>query len=111
MSFPKNVTYKCEVWSTSTNLTNLKLWFALLPLSLSYTGLPTRVKRFTLLRSPLGNKTSKDQFERREYRSYLSLESEKVSKILAFLDVLNHLNGIRSKVKIIKDTSLRDRSS
>ena len=108
MSCSQNFTYKCEVWSLSTNLVNLKLWVLLLPLSLSSTGLSTRIKRFTLLRSPLGNKTSKDQYERQEYRSYLSIESKKASKILAFLDVLRHLNGVKYKVKVankIKSTT------
>lgn len=90
--------YICEVWSSSTDLKSLKSWLLLLPLSRSYTGLSTKIKRFTLLRSPLGNKTSKDQFERREYRGYFLFESKNPSKILAVLDVLKHFNCIKSKV-------------
>lgn len=100
MSSSHDYIYKCEVWSLSTNLENLKLWVLLLPLSLSSIGLSTRIKRFTLLRSPLGNKTSKDQFERQEYRSYFSIESKKAAKILAFLDAISHLNGVKYKVKV-----------
>nr|YP_011008244.1 ribosomal protein S10 [Halosiphon tomentosus]WBP70145.1 ribosomal protein S10 [Halosiphon tomentosus] len=100
MGFSKDYIYKCEVWSLSTNLASLKLWVFLLPLSFSCTGLSTRLKRFTLLRSPLGNKTAKDQFERREYRGYFCIESKKASKILALISVLRHLNGVKYKVKM-----------
>ena len=101
MSCSKKFKYRCEVWSSSTNLANLKLWVFLLPLSLCSTGLSTRIKRFTLLRSPLGNKTSKDQFEKQEYRTFLSVESTKVPKILSFIEVLSRSSGIKYKVKIV----------
>ncbi len=94
----KEKTYICEVWSSSTDLKSLKAWLFLLPLSRPCTGLSTKIKRFTLLRSPLGNKTSKDQFERREYRSYFSFESKNPSKILAVLDVLKYSNDVKSKI-------------
>ena len=51
--------YRCEVWCLSTNLASLKLVHSLLPFFINYTGLSTRIKRFTLLRSPLGNKTKR----------------------------------------------------
>lgn len=70
MNFLQKPIYRCEIWSSTTNATSIKLFYLILPISLDYLGLPTEVKRFTLLRSPLGNKTSKDQFERREHRSY-----------------------------------------
>lgn len=98
MCSKKDTIYTCEVWSSSTDLKSLKSWLLLLPLSGPCTGLSTKIKRFTLLRSPLGNKTAKDQFERREYRSYFSFECKKPSKILAFLDVLKYSGGIKSKV-------------
>nr|YP_011008348.1 ribosomal protein S10 [Scytothamnus australis]WBP70319.1 ribosomal protein S10 [Scytothamnus australis] len=94
------VRFKCEVWCVSTNLTDLKLWGSLILPPSFFTGLRTRKKRFTLLRSPLGNKTSKDQYERREYRRYLCLESRNISKILHFLDLLNRPNGVKYKVKL-----------
>ncbi len=94
----KKSIYKCEVWSSSTDLKSLKSWLFLLPLCSPCTGLSTKIKRFTLLRSPLGNKTAKDQFERREYRSYFSFECKEPSKILAFLDVLRYSGGIKSKI-------------
>lgn len=94
----KHNTYTCEVWSSSTDLKGLKSWLLLLPLSCPSTGLSTKIKRFTLLRSPLGNKTAKDQFERKEYRSYFSFECKEPCTILAFLDVLRYSGGIKSKV-------------
>nr|QWK44934.1 ribosomal protein S10 [Pseudochorda nagaii] len=101
----KKVLYHCRVWSASINLNSLKLWYLLLPLSEPSTGLPTRIKRFTLLRSPLGNKTAKDQFERREYRGYFSIQSEHACKILAFIDTLGHFNGVRFKMIISRSMS------
>nr|YP_011008209.1 ribosomal protein S10 [Eisenia bicyclis]WBP70110.1 ribosomal protein S10 [Eisenia bicyclis]BBN45144.1 ribosomal protein S10 [Eisenia bicyclis]BBN45147.1 ribosomal protein S10 [Eisenia bicyclis] len=94
----KNIIYICKVWSVSTDFKSLNFWSLLLPLFISSTGLSTRIKRFTLLRSPLGNKTAKDQFERREYRSYFTLKSQNPAKILAFIDILKYLNGVKFKV-------------
>jgi len=88
----------CEVWSSSVDLKSLKAWFLLLPIFNSYIGLSTKIKRFTLLRSPLGNKRSKDQFERREHRGYFFFESKNPSKILAILSILRYSNGVKSKV-------------
>ena len=98
MNLKNKNTYICEVWSSAVDLKSLKIWFFLLPLSRPCTGLSTKIKRFTLLRSPLGNKTSKDQFERREYRGYFSFESKNPSKILAILDILRYSTGVKSKV-------------
>nr|YP_009549864.1 ribosomal protein S10 [Cladosiphon okamuranus]AYW52578.1 ribosomal protein S10 [Cladosiphon okamuranus] len=95
----KQKTYICEVWSSSTDLKSLKLWLLLLPLSRPSTALSTKIKRFTLLRSPLGNKRSKDQFERREYRSYFSFKSKRPSKVLAVLEVLKYSNDVKSKIQ------------
>lgn len=101
----KKRTYICKVWSTSVDLKSLKTWFLLLPLSRPHTGLSTKIKRFTLFRSPLGNKTSKDQFERREYRSYVFFKSKNPSKILALLNILRYSNSVKSKIlfKILED--------
>ena len=59
------------------------------------------MKRFTLLCSPLGNKTSKDQFERREYRIYFRVESKKPSFILAYMNTLTYFNEVKYKVIIL----------
>nr|BBN45141.1 ribosomal protein S10 [Ecklonia arborea] len=96
--YQKNIIYICKVWSVSTDFKSLNFLSSLLPLFISSTGLSTRIKRFTLLRSPLGNKTAKDQFERREYRSYFTLKSQNPAKILAFIDILTYLNGVKFKV-------------
>lgn len=98
MHSKKKKIYICEVWFSSTDLKSLKSCFLLLPFSRHYTGLSTKIKRFTLIRSPLGNKTSKDQFERREYRNYFSFESKNPSKILAILDIFKYSNDVKLKV-------------
>nr|QWK45049.1 ribosomal protein S10 [Lessoniopsis littoralis] len=96
--YKKSIIYICKVWSVSTDFKSLNSLSLLLPLSISSTGLSTRIKRFTLLRSPLGNKAAKDQFERREYRSYFIIKSQSPAKILAFIDILRYLNGVKLKV-------------
>nr|YP_010206329.1 ribosomal protein S10 [Alaria marginata]UAX19727.1 ribosomal protein S10 [Alaria marginata]UAX19993.1 ribosomal protein S10 [Alaria marginata]WKY96747.1 ribosomal protein S10 [Alaria marginata]WKY96785.1 ribosomal protein S10 [Alaria marginata]WKY96823.1 ribosomal protein S10 [Alaria marginata] len=96
--YKKSIIYSCKVWSVSTDLKSLNSLSLLLPLSISSTGLSPRIKRFTLLRSPLGNKAAKDQFERREYRSYFTIKSQSPAKILAFIDILKYLNGVKFKV-------------
>ena len=98
MSLKNKNTYICKIWSSSIDLKSLKTWFLLLPLSRPCTGLSTKIKRFTLLRSPLGNKTSKDQFERREYRGYLEFKSKNPSDVLAVLDFFKYCNDVKSKV-------------
>ncbi|CAN0340952.1 unnamed protein product [Ascophyllum nodosum] len=95
--------YRCEVWCLSTSIASLKLVLNLLPFFVNYTGLSTRIKIFTLLRSPLGNKTSKDQFEKREYRIYFRVESKKPSFILAYMNTLTYFNEVKYKV-IISNT-------
>nr|WBP69865.1 ribosomal protein S10 [Costaria costata] len=97
--------YICKVWSVSTDFKSLNSLSLLLPLSISPTGLSTKIKRFTLLRSPLGNKAAKDQFERREYRSYFTINSRNPAKILAFIDILRYLNGVKFKVMIEEKNS------
>ena len=101
--YNKNIIYTCKIWASSTNLNSLKIYSLLLPLSRISTGLPTKIKRFTLLRSPLGNKRSKDQFERREYKSFFSFQSKDPSKILALLYILQRSSNIKSKI-VFKST-------
>ena len=96
----KKYTYSCEVWSASTDLKHLKCWSLLLPSAGPCTSLSTKKKRFTLLRSPLGNKTAKDQFERREYRNYYHFKSKNPSDVLGLLNILRYSSGVRSKVLI-----------
>ncbi|CAN0371578.1 unnamed protein product [Ectocarpus sp. 6 AP-2014] len=102
-NYNKNIIYTCKIWASSTNSNSLKIYSLLLPLSRISTGLPTKIKRFTLLRSPLGNKRSKDQFERREYKSFFSFQSKDPSKILALLYILQRSSNIKSKI-VFKST-------
>ena len=78
----------------------MKLVLFLLPFFQRYRGLPINIKKFTLLRSPLGNKKSKDQFEKREHRMYFYVESNKPSNILAYVHILTFLNEVKCKVKV-----------
>nr|YP_003288923.1 ribosomal protein S10 [Saccharina japonica]YP_003288961.1 ribosomal protein S10 [Saccharina religiosa]YP_003288999.1 ribosomal protein S10 [Saccharina ochotensis]YP_003289076.1 ribosomal protein S10 [Saccharina diabolica]YP_003289127.1 ribosomal protein S10 [Saccharina longipedalis]YP_004599023.1 ribosomal protein S10 [Saccharina japonica x Saccharina latissima]YP_008145638.1 ribosomal protein S10 [Saccharina longissima]YP_009176278.1 ribosomal protein S10 [Saccharina sp. ye-B]AIZ57637.1 len=96
--YKKSIIYICKVWSVSTDFKSLNSLALLLPLSISSTGLSRKIKRFTLLRSPLGNKAAKDQFERREYRRYFIITSQSPATILAFIDILKYLNGVKFKV-------------
>nr|QWE51019.1 ribosomal protein S10 [Phaeophyceae sp.] len=93
--------YRCEVSSYTTSLPSLKLFYYLvLHGCLPIIGLPPIIKRFTLNRSPLGNSTSKDQYERKDYHSYCFLETHEYAKVLAFLSVVNSLPWLRSKIKL-----------
>ena len=100
MSFSRKPVYKCEILSLSANIKSLKLLSFLLPFYQSYKGLSSDVKRFTLFRSPLGNKRSKEQFEKYEHRAHFFMESSKPSGILAYVYILNFLNDVKCKVKV-----------
>nr|YP_009050526.1 ribosomal protein S10 [Sargassum fusiforme]AIG23794.1 ribosomal protein S10 [Sargassum fusiforme]QJC59500.1 ribosomal protein S10 [Sargassum fusiforme] len=100
MRFSGNLVYICEVWSSSANIKSLKLLVFLLPFFQRYQRLSMNIKRFTLLKSPLGNNRSKDQFEKREYRVYFYLESSKPSNVLACVHILTFLNEVKCKVKV-----------
>nr|YP_003288885.1 ribosomal protein S10 [Saccharina coriacea]BAI48737.1 ribosomal protein S10 [Saccharina coriacea] len=108
--YKKSIIYICKVWSVSTDFKSLNSLVLLLPLSISSTGLSRRIKRFTLLRSPLGNKAAKDQFERREYRRYFAITSQSPAKILAFIDILKYLNGVKFKV-VLQEKNLNTQKS
>nr|YP_009049454.1 ribosomal protein S10 [Sargassum muticum]YP_010381331.1 ribosomal protein S10 [Sargassum kjellmanianum]UVW81865.1 ribosomal protein S10 [Sargassum siliquastrum]AIE46250.1 ribosomal protein S10 [Sargassum muticum]UDH59716.1 ribosomal protein S10 [Sargassum kjellmanianum]UQV81249.1 ribosomal protein S10 [Sargassum muticum] len=105
MIFSGNFVYKCEVWSSSANIKSLKLLLFLLPFFQRFRGLSINIKRFTLLKSPLGNKKSKDQFEKCEHRMYFYLESSKPSNILACVHILAFLNEVKCKVKVSNKVS------
>lgn len=92
--------YFCNIWVQSTSLKSLKLWVSSLPMNPVYLGLPTKIKRFTVFRSPLGNKTAKDQYEKREYCLFISIRSKKASRVLAFLGVAQQIINIKVKSSI-----------
>nr|YP_011008383.1 ribosomal protein S10 [Sporochnus bolleanus]WBP70354.1 ribosomal protein S10 [Sporochnus bolleanus] len=95
----RNNIYRCDVWSGSSDLGNIKLWFLLLPFTSFFMGLPSRKIRVTLLRSPLGNKTSKDQFEKREHRYHYYIQSKDPAVFLAFLGLISQLQGVKYKIR------------
>ncbi|CAN0517985.1 unnamed protein product, partial [Ectocarpus sp. 12 AP-2014] len=93
--------YDCEVWYQSTSLKTLRYWLSILPVKdFNLKSLPTRRKRFTLLRSPLGNKISKDQYEEISYCGFLSLRSANPGKILGFLGLLLKPIGVKVKIRV-----------
>lgn len=92
--------YCCELIIKSAGPLNIKQWLLVLPIDKMSLGLPTRIRRFTLLRSPLGNKKSKDQFELREYGVYVRFVTSNISFILYLLDVVRNPSGVKLKIKI-----------
>ena len=96
----KKSLYICQVWCSSTSLKDLKSWVLVLPHYCKVTGLSTKKTRFTLIRSPLGNKKSKDQFELREYKNYFSIKANSPSQILFFLSLLRLSSGVKLKVNL-----------
>nr|QWK44939.1 ribosomal protein S10 [Protohalopteris sp.] len=92
-----NQVYLCNIWVQSTSLKSLKLWVRSLPMYPVCFGLPLKIKRFTVFRSPLGNKTAKDQYEKREYCFFLSISSKNAPRILAFLEVSQQVIHVKIK--------------
>lgn len=92
--------YCCELTVKSTQSLSIKQWMFALPTYSLLVGLPIKIRRFTLLRSPLGNKKSKDQFEVREYGVCVKVLTKDVSFILYFLDVIQNPAGVKLKMTI-----------
>lgn len=97
-----NYIYRCELWVKSTNATHLKMWSSILPYKFYLVGLPAEIKRFTLLRSPLGNKKSKEHYELRESGFYIRISSKQASAILSLLEVIRRPIGVKLKIKVSK---------
>lgn len=92
--------YCCELIVKSTQLLNLKRWVSIIPINFLFVGLPIKIRRFTLLRSPLGNKKSKYQFELKEYGVCVKIITNNISFILYLLDVIRNPVGVKLKLKI-----------
>lgn len=92
--------YCCELVVKSTKLLNINQWMFALSTDFLSVGLPVKIRRFTLLRSPLGNKKSKDQFELREYGVRVRVVAKNISFILCFLDAIRNPVGVNLKIKI-----------
>ncbi|CAL8412628.1 unnamed protein product [Dictyota dichotoma] len=92
--------YCCKLVVKSTQLLNIRQWLFVLPINFLFVGLPIKIRRFTLLRSPLGNKKSKDQFELREYGVGVKIVASNISVILRFLDVVQNPVGVKLKIEI-----------
>ena len=96
------INFKCKILAKSTTLNNLQLWINLLPSidRLFCLGLPIRRKRFTFLKSPLGNKKAKDQYQLCEYSSYIYLRSDNPYILLSFLDLIKNPIGVKLKITL-----------
>lgn len=94
--------FKCEILAKSTTLDTLQLWINLLPSidKLFCGGLPTIKKRFTVLKSPLGNKRAKDQYQFCEYSYYVCLNSTNPDILLLFLDLIKKSIGVKLKITL-----------
>ncbi|CAM9257544.1 unnamed protein product [Discosporangium mesarthrocarpum] len=100
-SIVKPPLYECEIWYQSTSLKTLKYWLRILPFKEKVQkALPCKKRRFTLLSSPLGNKTSKDQYEEIIYCGYICLRSLNPGKILGFVDLIRRPTGVRVKIRV-----------
>ena len=61
--------------------------------------LPTRIERFTVLRSPFVNKKSREQFEIRTHKRLIFI-SEPTAKTMDALQKLNMPAGVDIKIKV-----------
>ena len=103
MEKKKVATFKCELLVKSTTLNYLQLWIRVLSFNnLVKFGLSPSIKRFTVLKSPLGNKRSKDQYLVSEYRYYVCLKTLNPSILLYFLDIVKSPIGVGIKVNVCK---------
>nr|YP_011008072.1 ribosomal protein S10 [Dictyotopsis propagulifera]WBP69938.1 ribosomal protein S10 [Dictyotopsis propagulifera] len=94
--------YSCQIWVKSIDIKNINLWIKLLPLKFILSPLPVKVKRFTLLRSPLGNKKSKEQYQLVEHGIYLLIFDSKASNLLYFLEIIRKTVNVKLKIKFLK---------
>lgn len=93
--------FKCEILAKSTTLSDLLIWLNLFPIdNFFYLGLPIGKKRFTILKSPLGNKRAKDQYELCEYSYYIRIINPNPAILLLFLDLIKKSGGVKLKISL-----------
>jgi small subunit ribosomal protein S10 len=91
----------------SINLASQQLRSALLPTDCTLTGivaLPTRIKRFCVLRSPHVDKDSREHFEIRIYKRFMDLETISPS-IFDLLLKIELPSGVSCSLKILNNIS------
>lgn len=93
--------YQCHISVKSNCLNQLKTWF-FLTFGFEVCPLKLKIKRFTLLRSPLGNKRAKDQFEAKEWSTSITVESKNPSYILFFCQTILIPLGLKKKIRLTK---------
>jgi ribosomal protein S10 len=79
-------------------LTFLKNIFKKLNIGYTYTNLPLKIKKITLLKSPHVHKKAREQFEIKKFKKLFIIKNLKLSKYLIFI-FLNKPKFIKIKVK------------
>nr|YP_010032406.1 ribosomal protein S10 [Schizocladia ischiensis]QOW07620.1 ribosomal protein S10 [Schizocladia ischiensis] len=96
--------FQCDVLYQSTSPQSLREWLMLLPMesfdSMKIVGLPKNLKRFTVLRSPLGNKKAKDQYEHIQYGGLLRLTTREPVLLLRFLQSISSSGLLKLRIKV-----------
>ena len=94
--------YSCNVWAISLYPKHLEAFHLLFSNWDKTTRLSKKIKRFSILRSPVGNKKAKDHFERREYRRFFSVQTDSVEEILYIVYLLKNLKKISCKIQVTR---------
>jgi len=79
-------------------LTFLKNILKKLNIGYTYTNLPLKIKKITLLKSPHVHKKAREQFEIKKFKKLFIIKNLKLSKYLVFI-FLNKPKFIKIKVK------------
>jgi len=97
LSFSKDAINEA-IKSVLTNISDLEL-----ATELSSVSLPTRKKRFCVLRSPHVNKDSREEFEVRIYKKFLDLTIESLDKVKLLFDAFSFPSGVGCNFRIIEN--------
>ena len=95
----KLISYNCQISVKSKCLKHLNTWYLLIFNSEPVVS-KLKIKRFTLLRSPLGNKRSKDQFEFREWSLFFCIEDINPSYVLYMSQIMLIPVGLKIKLNL-----------
>nr|YP_011008285.1 ribosomal protein S10 [Ishige okamurae]WBP70186.1 ribosomal protein S10 [Ishige okamurae] len=83
-----------DIYIICKDLDTLQDWFKLAPLNMMGTVLGKKIRSFTLPKSPLANKKSKDQYAHVQYFGYVKLKTRNVNAVLATLEILSRPVGV-----------------
>lgn len=70
--------------------------------------LPSKIRKFTVLRSPHIDKKSREQFELKRYRKFLKINTTNKHSVFLLVDLLKNSNliGIELEIKLKIDDSI-----